>query len=166
MLCPRDSWEIKKMRRRSIFNSPFFLFGSVVLGLFAAVFFRPADAQADAAARRLRAELVAPQSVTCADNGVGASAAACSMPVPSTSGVRQLQFVTCSDVDGCNYTLTETSIVIGQELVIVNISANMVNIADSVGVSETAGAFAMGARDIISFVYVTDVWVESSRSNN
>lgn len=99
--------------------------------------------------------------VTIADNG-GGTAATSTLTTPATSYYEY----TCSDTDGCDLTLGETSVTAGQRLTIVNVSSNVLNIADSAGVSETAGAMAMGQYDSISFVYETDRWVETSRSNN
>ena len=54
----------------------------------------------------------------------------------------------------------------GDIVTIVNISANVVDFADSAGVSELAGAFAAGQYDSISLLYVTNTWIEISRSDN
>jgi len=100
-------------------------------------------------------------AVTIADSGDG-SAATSTLTTPASS----LYLYTCSDTDGCTLTLGETSVTTGMRLTIVNVSANAVTVADTSGVSETAGSMALGQWDSISYVYVTDRWVETSRSNN
>jgi hypothetical protein len=60
----------------------------------------------------------------------------------------------------------ETGIMDGMQVVIVNMSANAANFADTAGVSETTGAIALGQYDSLEFVYVTDRWVMRSTSNN
>ena len=101
------------------------------------------------------------QAITVADNAVGASAAAFTI-TPTSSYIQ----VTCSDPDGCNATMDETGAVVGQSLEIINVSANVVNYADTAGVSEIAAAFAAGQWDSISMRYATSTWVETGRSNN
>jgi hypothetical protein len=104
--------------------------------------------------------IASPQSFTIADDGAGTVASGTLLATSSAVGV------TCSDANGCNITLSETGMVSGMELRIVNISANTVNFADSSGVTETAGAFAAGQWDAITFMYAVDRWVEMARSNN
>lgn len=104
---------------------------------------------------------VLPQSVSVADDGAGTAASATIAPA---SGCVAL--VTCNDANGCNITIGETSINNGQYLTVVNVSTNTVNMADTAGVSEAAGAAALGQWDSISYVYATDRWVELARSNN
>lgn len=100
------------------------------------------------------------QDVTTADSGDGSAAAATITPSASTvTG-------TCSDSDGCDWTLSETGAVSGQRVTFINIGTNVINFADTSGVSETAGAFAAGANDSISFVYANSRWIETGRSNN
>ena len=104
-----------------------------------------------------------PYAQTVADDGAG-TAAAFNINIGTNGGV-QLS-ITCNDANGCDATLLETSVVTGQVFCATNVSANVVNFADTAGVSETAGAFAAGQWDQICFQYVTDRWVERSRSNN
>lgn len=104
-----------------------------------------------------------PRSQTVASDGAG-TAAAFNIDIGSAGGI-QLS-IDCQDANGCNATLLETSVVTGQIFCATNISANAVNFADTAGVSEIAGAFAAGQYDMICFQYVTDRWVERSRSNN
>ncbi len=100
------------------------------------------------------------QAVTIADNGAGTAAAA--TLTPTTSYIN----ITCNDANGCDVTMGETGAVTSTAIQITNVSSNTVNFADSSGVSETAGAFAAGQWDNITFRYNTDRWVETGRSNN
>jgi len=81
---------------------------------------------------------------------------------PSTSYVE----LTCNDADTCDITMGETGITEGTGVTIVNVSANVCDFADTAGVSELAGAFAMGQYDTLKLVYIGDRWVEVSRSDN
>ncbi len=54
----------------------------------------------------------------------------------------------------------------GRVIQIVNISTNACNFADTSGVSELAGAFAMGQWDTLTLISLTDRWVELGRSDN
>lgn len=100
------------------------------------------------------------QAITVADNGAGTNATSTITP---TAG--QVE-VTCSDAQGCDITLDETGIVRGQRVTFVCLSAVAINFADTAGVSETAGAYACGQYDTISFRYISDRWIETGRSNN
>lgn len=102
-----------------------------------------------------------PAPLTIADSGNG-SPATSTLTSPISAEYRY----TCSDTDGCNLTLGETGVVDGQQLCIENVSANVLNLADTSGVSETNGAFAAGQYDMICYTYESDRWVEKSRSNN
>ena len=104
--------------------------------------------------------IATPQSFTVADDGAGTAASATLTPTSTAVGI------TCNDANGCNITMGETGMVSGYELRIVNLSANVCNFADTSGVSETAGAFAMGQYDAITYLYAVDRWVEMNRSNN
>lgn len=99
-------------------------------------------------------------SDTIADSGDGNPATATLNP---SSGYVEL---TCSDGDGCTITMGETGVLEGTPVIITNISANACNFADTSGVSELAGAFAMGQYDVLEIVYTGDRWVEMSRSDN
>lgn len=103
---------------------------------------------------------------TIASSGDANPAADTLTPTYNTSDGQSLFLITCNDPDTCDVTLGETSIYSGQVLIIVNVDTNTVDLADSAGVSEIAGAFAMGQWDSIQLVYVTDRWVEMNRSNN
>jgi hypothetical protein len=74
--------------------------------------------------------------------------------------------IDCLDPDTCDVTLGEANAVDGTEACFVNVSANVVDFADTPNVSELAGAFAAGQWDTLCVLYVTDRWVETSRSNN
>jgi hypothetical protein len=67
---------------------------------------------------------------------------------------------------GCDVTMGETGVQSGQRVTLVNVSANTVNFADTSGVTELSGSFAAGQWDTLVLEYVTDRWVELSRSNN
>lgn len=105
--------------------------------------------------------IITPTAQTVADTGIDVTPAA--FNVAATVG---RVHVTCNDDDGCNATLLETGAVDGSSLTIVSVGTQTVNIADTASVSETAGAFAMGQYDSITFDYVSDRWVERNRSNN
>jgi len=82
---------------------------------------------------------------------------------PSSSYVT----IDCQDGDGCTVTMDEGGgRTDGEHTYVVCISANVCNFADTAGLSELAGAFAAGQYDSIQLIYVTDRWVEFSRSNN
>ncbi len=100
------------------------------------------------------------QAVTVADNGGGTNAAS---TIIATAG--QVE-ITCSDAQGCDITLSETGIRRGQRVTFVCLSTVASNFADTSGVSETAGVFACGQYDSISYRYISDRWVEVGRSNN
>lgn len=102
----------------------------------------------------------APGTQTIADSGNGSAATA--TLTPTTTLVK----VTCSDADGCTETMGESGVLDGQIARIVNVSANTVTFADTSGVSELAGSAALGQWDSITLQYITDRWVELSRSNN
>lgn len=103
-----------------------------------------------------------PIAVTIADNGNGGTAAASTLTAP----LGATYHYTCSDANGCDLTLGETGVINGQLLCVINVGTNAVNLADTSGVSETAGAFAAGQYGQICYAYTSDRWVERSRSNN
>lgn len=100
------------------------------------------------------------QAVTVADDGAGTAAVATVTPTASYINI------TCNDANGCDLTMSETSMVDGTTLQLTNVSANTCNFADTSGVTELAGTFAAGQWDTIALRYVTDRWVETGRSNN
>lgn len=100
------------------------------------------------------------QQVTVADNGAGTAAAF--TLTPSADFIE----LTCNDANGCDCTVSEVGAVQGNTIKAVNITANVVNFADTAGVTELAGAFAMGQFDSLVLLYVADRYVELSRSNN
>ncbi len=100
------------------------------------------------------------QAITVADTGDGSAAA--STLTPTAAYVSY----TCSDTDGCTITLSETGAVDGSTVKVTNVSANASTFADTSGLTELAGSFAMGQYDSLTLVYATDRWVEVHRSNN
>jgi hypothetical protein len=72
----------------------------------------------------------------------------------------------CADADTCDITMGENYGQTGQLVTIVNETTNACDFADSAGVSELAGAFAMGQWDSLTLRYAVDRWVEQSRSDN
>lgn len=74
--------------------------------------------------------------------------------------------ITCNDPNTCDITMGETGMVEGTLLVIVNVSTNVVDFADSAGVSELAGPFAAGQWDTLTLRYTGGEWVEQDRSDN
>lgn len=105
------------------------------------------------------------QAVTGTDDGAGTNRAVTVTPTSS--------FITldCQDTNGCDVTMSETGATSGSSVCITAIGAGGAsNFADSAGVSELAGAFAAGGSgggyDSVCMLYVSDRWVETSRSNN
>ena len=109
------------------------------------------------------------QLLTVADNGGGTAAAA---TLTATNNVVK---VVCNDADGCDITMSETvGTTFGTNLsrivFIVNTSANVVNFADTAGVTGLAGAFTMGDSDTLTLLQIysggTQSFFELARSNN
>lgn len=76
----------------------------------------------------------------------------------------------CLDADGCNVTLAE-DFNDGDVMHVYNAGTNTVNFADTSGVSELAGPFAMGEWDTLQLIFRQDDvssgrWLETSRSDN
>ena len=101
-----------------------------------------------------------PDNITIDDSG-NANPASYTL-TPSSSFVK----LTCNDADGCNITMGETGMADGAIVTIVNVSGNTCNFSDTVGISELAGAFAMGQYDALTLIYAGDKWIEVSRSDN
>lgn len=101
------------------------------------------------------------QASVIADNANG-STAATSTQTPTASYLS----LTCNDANGCTITMSEAGAANGDVVQIVNLSANACNFADTSGVTELAGVFAMGRWDTLTLLYATDRWVELDRSNN
>jgi len=74
--------------------------------------------------------------------------------------------LTCNDAHTCDITMGEAGLWEGQVLRITNVSANVCDFADTGGVSELAGAFAMGQYDFLELMYDGTTWIETGRSNN
>lgn len=102
------------------------------------------------------------QTLTVADNGNGGTAATSTL-TPTASYVK----VVCNDANGCDITMGEGSATDGDTLVVVNTTANNANFTNTAGVSQlTASPFNVNQYDNITFLYVTDRWIETARSNN
>lgn len=101
-------------------------------------------------------------SITIPDNGAGTPAAYTWQP----SYTRALTLFTCNDANGCDITLSETTIGTGVNHRAVNVSANNLTFTDTAGVTEMAGNFTAGQWDTISFIYITDRFVEVGRVDN
>lgn len=95
-----------------------------------------------------------------ADDGAGTSPSG--TITPTTGYVEG----TCNDANGCTAVVSETSAAEGQYFTFVNVGTNAITLADTAGVTEISGSFAMGQYDSISFVYDGTQWVETGRSNN
>jgi hypothetical protein len=102
-----------------------------------------------------------PTAITIADNAIGASPAAYTLD-PVAAFVR----ITCNDADGATVTMGETNALDGMHLRIVNMGANVLNFADTAGVSELTGAIALGQYDTMELWYASDRWTEIATSNN
>ena len=98
---------------------------------------------------------------TCADSG-GAGAAACTL---TSSDTRFVQHLTCSDADGCNFTLDETTATAGILIVVNTGNTNACNFLDSAGVQETASP-ALGQWDSVTFSHTGTTWVQLSPVQN
>lgn len=76
-------------------------------------------------------------------------------------------YVRLDPASNATVTMGETGVLDGSEVCITNIHAtSTADFADTAGVSELAGAFTMGQYDSLCLLYVSDRWVETSRSNN
>jgi hypothetical protein len=88
------------------------------------------------------------------------------VPTPGSSPTRVFAYLTAS-IANPTVVLGESGIQQMSELTIVNVgSTNSFIIADVSGTSEQSGNFTVGPTDTISYVYGTDRWYESGRSNN
>lgn len=99
-----------------------------------------------------------PQAFTIADSG-GAGVAT-SSATPSSSAVD----ATCSDADGCEWTLGETTPQDGTLLSVVNIGTNSLVMINSAGVAQLVGAAnqTLGQYDAITLRYIGDRWVQEA----
>jgi hypothetical protein len=105
--------------------------------------------------------ITTPTTVTIADDGAGTSPTA-SIAV-TTSGT---QFIACNDANNCTASVSESGATSGTTLSLVVTTAATVTVSDSSGVTELAGAAALGQYDSLTLLYVSDRWVEVARSNN
>lgn len=120
------------------------------------------EAEIDALLASLQTDDISPsttQTVTIVDSGDGSPAVDTLTPTVDVS-ISRLD-VTCSDTDGCTPTMSETSMVDGQIIVIVNVSANDLNFIDDPGILEMIGDHTMvlGQYEQIALQYVTDRWI-------
>ncbi len=79
---------------------------------------------------------------------------------------RRYQEITCNDPDTCDVTMGETEVHEGMWVILTNLSTNTVDFADTAGVTELAGPFAMGQYDTLELTYAGDRWIEVGRSDN
>lgn len=100
---------------------------------------------------------------TIASNGGGTPATLTLTPT------RDVVSITCNDPDGCTLTMGEPVFLAGtaNALTIVNITANVVTLADSSGVVELTSAVSLAQWESLSLEYVTDSsrWVERARGS-
>jgi len=99
-------------------------------------------------------------TVTIADSGDGNPAT--DTLEPTSSNVQ----LTCNDVHKCTMSMGDTNAVDGDIVRIVNVSANVCDFADTGGVTELVGAYAMGQWQSLDLLYTVDRWRETSRSAN
>lgn len=113
-------------------------------------------------ATRVRPELLGhtKQLYSVADTGDGSPATGTLTPTATyVEG-------TCNDADTCDITMGESSAADGDVLRFVNVGSNTFDFVDTTGVSELAGAAAIGQYDYLELVYTGDRWVECGRSDN
>lgn len=111
-------------------------------------------------------QVYAPTRTTVASNGAG-TAAAFTITPDGVDGVGgSLHLITCNDTDGCAATLSETDIPAGATLIVVNLSANAVTVADSSGVQEVTGGsgISLAQWEVAAFIYTGDRWTEMFRN--
>lgn len=105
-------------------------------------------------------EIVTPKSLTIADNGNG------STPATSTSTPTGSEMaVTCSDAQGCEWTIGETSITSGASLVVTNVGTNRLALIHSANVVELAKASRqtlMGGASV-ELLYDADRWTQTGQ---
>ncbi|MBI2647206.1 right-handed parallel beta-helix repeat-containing protein, partial [Candidatus Woesearchaeota archaeon] len=83
--------------------------------------------------------------------------------VPQSS----LIYVKCDDADGCDITISEQGISIGQLLEIINTGINKITLIDSTGVVELPKQkIGLGQYDSLTLRYISDRWVLISSSDN
>lgn len=103
-----------------------------------------------------------PMILVIADDAAGTSPGF-TLDVSSASVI----YFACNDTSGeAIITMGESNATTGQVLTISNNGSNNCHFADTSGLSELAGAFAMGPYDAMTLRYVVDRWAEIGRSNN
>ncbi|MCI0442153.1 hypothetical protein L0152_02915 [bacterium] len=101
------------------------------------------------------------QEFACIDNGTGSNATCTLNPTGS------FVHCNCSDAQACDITMGETGPPpLYSVVTIISTGGSACNFADTAGVSELAGSFAAGARDVLTLIYDDDRFVELHRSNN
>ena len=101
------------------------------------------------------------QVLTVLDNGNPLVNATATL-TPTSSYVE----VDCQDNPGCDITMSESGARQGQILYIVATNTNLVNFADTGGVSELSASLGLDQYDTLTLVYISDRWVELGASNN
>ncbi|GEM_PF-2258669 len=96
-----------------------------------------------------------PQSLTIDDSGDGNPATNTDTTITGND-----LYVTCSDADGCNLTLSEGDPIHNREVRVWNISANALTLVHSNGVAEMCGgaSIVLAQKESANFQYVTDEW--------
>lgn len=105
--------------------------------------------------------LLGVQTLTIADSGDGNPGAD-----TTTAITDSLVKVTCSDSDGCDYTLAETGAVDGQFLIVTNVGTNAVTMKNSANVAEQCADtdLVLAAGEGTSYIYNTNEWIAASCS--
>lgn len=120
-----------------------------------------ADAPSISNTRELSNVVLGSANVSCADNDAG-TANTCNLAFPGVGTV----FYTCSDANGCTAVPVETGAWDGYGVKLINKGSNTLNVADTAGLTELAGAAALGQYDTLTLVYSGDRFVEVGRTNN
>jgi hypothetical protein len=95
------------------------------------------------------------QSLTIADSGDGNPATDSATTITGND-----LYVTCSDADGCELTLSEADPIHNRGVRVWNISANALTLVHSAGVAEMCGGadIVLAQKESANFQYVTDEW--------
>jgi parallel beta-helix repeat protein len=102
------------------------------------------------------------QAVTVADNGNGGTPATATL-TPTSSYVE----ITCNDAQTCDITMGEGSAREGDLVIIVCLTTNSCDFANTAGVSQiSANPLQLGQYDSLSLIYTGDRWVQIANANN
>jgi len=75
--------------------------------------------------------------------------------------------IDCLDAQGCTITMDEQNYTNGYRITVVNVgAANVLNFADTAGISETTGAVALAQYDSLDLLWIGDRWVMQGTSDN